>query len=536
MAEQTRPTGCVAAPAEQRASAPKGPTKPRQKGIFDVIERWGNKVPHPAVIFIWLILILIVLSQLLSLLGFAATYQTINPETHRAELVTTQTRSLLTGDGLRFMYSNVVDNFMGFNAIGLVIVVMLGVGVAESSGLIKALIRKLVAASSPRALTYVLVLVGCLSSIASDAGYLVLIPAGAAAFLSVGRNPLAGLAASFASVAGIFSVNLVIKPIDVILTELTNDAIRPVNPTVSISLTANFWFSVASVVVLTIVCGLISEKIVEPRLGPYEPPVALREKLADDEGPEVAVADQSRGLKYAGRALTIVLGVFTLLAIPPGAPLRNPETGALIGDSPYMAGLITFVALLFLVTGAAYGAGARTLEGMAGVVRAMERAVTSLGPLVFLLFFVAQFIALLTYSNIATIASAKVGDALGTTGLGPIPLLAGFVVVASLLNLVVSGIIPKWAILAPIFVPLLMRLNVQPEAALAAYRVSDSPINLVSPVMPYFPLIVSFVARYQPSAGIGTVIAIMLPYVVIIQVVWVILLIGWQVLGLPWGF
>jgi aminobenzoyl-glutamate transport protein len=427
--------------------------KTRLQRTFDVIERMGNKVPHPAVIFIWLGLILIVVSHLLYLVGFGATYQTINPETHRPELVTTQTRSLVTGDGLRFMYSNVVDNFMGFNAIGLVVVVMLGVGVAESSGLIKALVRKLVAVSSPRALTYVLVLVGVLSSIAADAGYLVLIPAGAAAFLSVGRNPLAGLAASFAAVAGVFSVNLAVKPIDVILAELTNDAIRQVNPHVSISLTANFWFSVASVAVLTIVCGLISEKIVEPRLGPYEPPATLREKLAGDEGAEVGPADQSRGLKYASWALVAVLAVFALLAIPPGAPLRNPETGALIGDSPYMAGLITFVAIVFLVTGAAYGAGARTLEGMAGVVQAMERAVTSLGPLLLLLFFVAQFIALITYSNIATIASAKLGDALQAAGLGPIPLLAGFVIVSSLLNLVVSGIIPKWAILAPIFVP-----------------------------------------------------------------------------------
>jgi aminobenzoyl-glutamate transport protein len=536
MAEQTRPTGHVAAPAEQSAGAATGSPKSRLQRTFDVVERMGNKVPHPAVIFIWLSLILIVLSHLLYLLGVAATYQAINPDTHQPEQATTQARSLLTGDGLRFIYTNVVDNFMSFNAIGLVVVVMLGVGVAESSGLIKALIRKLVAISSPRALTYVLVLVGILSSLAADAAYLVLIPGGAAAFLSVGRNPLAGLAASFAAVAGIFSVNLAVKPIDVILTEFTNDAIRLVNPNVSISLTANVWFSVASVVVLTIVCGLVSEKIVEPRLGPYKAPLALREKLADDEGAEVAPADQLRGLKYSSWALVAVLAVFALLAIPPGAPLRNPETGALIGDSPYMAGLITFVALVFLVTGAAYGAGARTVEGMAGVVKAMERAITSLGPLLFLLFFVAQFIALLTYSNIATIASAKLGDVLESAGLGPIPLLVGFVVVSSLLNLVMVGIIPKWAILAPIFVPLLMRLNVQPEAALAAYRVSDSPFNLVSPVMPYFPLIVSFAARYQPSAGIGTIIVIMLPYMVIIQVVWVVLLLVWQLLGLPWGF
>ncbi len=536
MAEQTRYDPFVTAPAERAANGPPKRTRSFLQRTLDVVERAGNAVPHPAEIFIWLTVILIVSSHVLSLMGFSATYETFNAETHRLEHVTAAARSLLTGEGLRFMYSSVVQNFMSFNAVGLVIVAMLGVGVAETSGLIKAVIRKLVEVSSQRALTYVLVLVGILSSIASDAGYLVLIPAGAAAFLSVGRNPLAGLAATFAAVAGVFSVNVLVKPIDGILVEFTNDAIRLVDPNLTISLTSNFWFSSVSVVLLTIVCGLISEKIVEPRLGPYDPPPALRERIADDAGADVAPADQSRGLKYAGWALVAVLAVFGLLSLPPGAPLRNPQTGALIGDSPFMSGLITLVAIAFLATGAAYGAGARTLRGMAGAVKAMEKAVTSLGPLLFLLFFVAQFIALVTYSNIATISAVKLGDSLETAALGPLPLLIGFIFLGILLTFLFTGIIPKWAILAPIFVPLLMRLKVHPEAVLAAYRVSDSPANLVSPLMPYFPLIVSFVARYQPKAGIGTVIAMMLPYVVIIQLVWIVFFIGWQALGLPWGF
>ena len=536
MNEQTRSTPDEATLAERNASAPTGPTKTRLQRVLDAVERIGNKVPHPAVIFIWLTLILIVLSHLLYLLGFSATFETINPETHQPELVTAEARSLLMGEGVRFMYSSVVNNFMGFNAIGLVVVAMLGVGVAESSGLIKALIRKLVEVSSQRTLTYVLVLMGILSSIASDAGYLVLIPAAPAAFLSVGRHPLAGLAAAFAAVAGLFSVNFLVKPIDGILVEFTNDAIRLVDPNQSITLTSNFWFSVVSVVLLALVCGLVSEKIVEPRLGRYEPSEELRKRLAYEVGADIAPADQSRGLKYASWALVAVLVAFALLVVPPGAPLRNPGTGALIQDSPFMSGLISFVAVTFLVTGAAYGAGARTLEGATGVVKAMENAVTSLGPLLFLLFFVAQFIALITYSNIATIAAVKVGDALVTAGLGPIPLLTGFVILGALMSFVFSGVVPKWAILAPIFVPLLMRLNVKPEAVLAAYRVSDSPFNLVSPVLPYFPMIVAIAARYQPKAGTGTVISIMLPYLVVIQLIWIALLIVWQWLGIPWGF
>jgi aminobenzoyl-glutamate transport protein len=500
--------------------------------VLDVIERVGNKVPHPAVIFIWLILIVIVVSHLLYLMGFSATYETINPETHMPEEITTTAQSLLTSSGIRTLYSTVVSNFMSFNAVGVIIVAMLGVGVAETAGLVKALIRRLVEVASPRSLTYILVFVGILSSIAADAGYLVLIPLAAAAFLSVGRNPLAGIAASFAAVSAVFSVNILIKPLDGILTGITNDAIHLMNPNLSVSLTANFWFSVASVLMLTVVCGFITDKWVEPRLGPYVPPPDLQEEVGGD----VTAPDQARGLKYAGWGMIAILILFGLLTIPSGAPLRNAETGALIGDSPFMNGLIVFISLAFLVTGAAYGFGARTMKGSADVIRAMEKAVIGLGPLLFLLFFISQFIALFTYTNIATISAVKAGDALEGWGLGPLPLLLLFIMVVTVLNLIITGIIPKWAIFAPVFVPLLMRLNVNPEAVLAAYRVGDSPTNAITPMMAYFPLIVGFAAKYRKDAGVGTVISMMLPYVVIVQIVWMILFAVWQIAGLPWGF
>jgi aminobenzoyl-glutamate transport protein len=382
-----------------------------------------------------------------------------------------------------------------------------------------------------KALTYILVFVGIVSSIAADAGYLVLIPLAAAAFLSVGRNPLAGLATSFAAVSAVFSVNILVKPLDGILTGITNDAIHLMNPNLSVSLTANWWFSVASVLMLTVVVGLLTDKVVEPRLGPYKAP----KELEAVEG-EVAASDDSRGLKYATWALIAILVLFGLLSLPPGAPLRNPETGALVGDSPFMNGLIVFIALAFLVAGAGYGIGAKTMKGSADVIKAMEKAVIGLGSLIFLLFFISQFIALFTYTNIATIAAVKLGDVLAGAGLGPLPLLIGFVLIVTVLNLIITGIIPKWAIFAPVFVPLMMRLHVDPAAVLAAYRVGDSPTNAITPMMAYFPLIVGFAAKYQKGAGLGTVVAMMLPYVVVIQVVWMILLIVWQVLGLPWGF
>ena len=515
--------------AERANIQPIAPKKTRMEKLLDTVERVGNKVPHPAVIFVALIAIVAVLSHILYRMGVSVTYEGVNPDTGQAEQITTAAKSLLTGDGLRFMWEDVVKNFMSFNAVGVIIVAMLGVGVAEASGLINALIRKLVLIAPRKALTYILVFVGILSSIAADAGYLVLIPLGAAAFLSLRRHPLAGLAASFAGVAAVFTVNILIKPLDGILTGITNDAIHLLDPSVSIDLTANFWFSVASVFMLTIVVSVITDKVVEPRLGKYtgETPAA--------EGNQLTVKE-SRGLKYTLWAMLGTIVFFGLLTIPRGALLRNPETGALIGSSPFMDGLIVFITLVFLVAGVAYGVGAGTIKGITDVTKAMEKAVSSLGGLIFLLFIISQFLAIFTYSNMATLAAVKVGDALEHAGLGPLPLLVGFVVVVLLLDLIMTGAIPKWAIFAPIFIPLLMRLQVRPEAVLAAYRVGDGPVNAISPLNAYFALIVTFAQKYQKNAGVGTLVALMLPYVVSVTIIWTVLLVVWQVMGLPWGF
>jgi aminobenzoyl-glutamate transport protein len=505
------------------------PKKTGMEKLLDTVERVGNKVPHPAVIFVILIAIVVVLSHIFYKMGASVTYQSVNPDTDKVEEITTAAKSLLTGDGIRFMYENVIKNFMDFTAVGVIIVAMLGVGVADSAGLVAALIRKLVQVAPRKALTYILVFVGIISSIAADAGYLVLIPLGAAAFLSLKRHPLAGLAASFAGVAAVFTVNILVKPLDGILTGITNDAIHLLNPSVSIDLTANWWFSLASVLMLTVVVSIVTDKVVEPRLGEY-----TGEKPKDTESG--LTQEESRGLKYTFWALIGVLVFFALLTVPRGAVLRNPETGALVGNSPFMNGLIVFITIVFLVAGVAYGIGAGTIKGIVDVTKAMEKAVAGLGGLIFLLFIISQFLAIFNYSNMATLAAVKVGDALEHAGLGPLPLLVGFVVVVLGLDLIMTGAIPKWAIFAPIFIPLLMRLHVGPEAVLAAYRVGDGPMNAVSPLNAYFALIVTFAQKYQKNAGVGTLVALMLPYVVVVTIVWIILLVVWQVLGLPWGF
>jgi len=517
--------------------------KTAMQRFLDLVEKVGNKVPHPVIIFLILIVFVWVLSHILFLMGASVSYQVINPETHEIETATTEARSLLTVSGIRDMYTRLVPNLMGFSAIGLLIVAMVGVGVAEEAGLIKALIRQLVVVSPPWALTYILAFVGILSSIAADAGYVVLIPLAGAAFLSIGRHPLAGLALGFAAVAGAFNVNMLIKPLDAVLTEFTNDAIHMVDPSRSIDLTAGIWFSIASVVFLTVVITLVTQHIIEPRLGKYqveqpadepaakEPPA----KEAPAEKGEALSADESRGLWYAAFGLLGVLVFFGLLALPPGAPLRNPETGALIGDSPFMNALIVPIMFLFLISGICYGIGAKTIFSAGDVINAMTKAVSSLGGTILLFLVISQFIAYFNYSNMPTLMAVKMADALKTANIGSLWLLIGFILVVTILNFIFTPAIAKWAIFAPVFVPLFVTLNVNPAAVLSAYRVGDSPTNAITPLNAYFALVVGFAQIYDKKAGIGTVVALMLPYAILMAVLWTLLFAVWYVLGIPWG-
>jgi aminobenzoyl-glutamate transport protein len=547
-------------------STPSAAPKTVMQRILDVVEKVGNMVPHPVLIFLALIAIVIVLSHVLYLAGASVTqevivpadtklkpgdefdpteydtgiavdYHTLNEKDYKIEERKITARSLISSDGIRFIYSSLIPSFMGFTAVGLMIVAMVGAGVAEESGLVKTLIRKLVIVSPPWALTYILAFVGILSSIAADAGYLVLIPLAGIAFISVGRHPIAGLALGFAAVAGAFTVNMLIKPLDAVLVEFTNDAIHLVDPNLSIGLASNLWFSIASVIVLTFVVAFITERLIEPRLGKYVPEKSPEDKQAGtkqtEEGGALS-ADESRGLFYAGIGLVAVMIVFALLTLPAGAPLRG-EGGELIGNSPFMNGLIAMIMVIFLVTGAAYGYGAKTYGNLTDIIKAMEKALSSLGGLVLLFLVLSQFIAYFNYTNMGTILALSMSGALKAANFPPLVLLLAFIVVVALLDLLITGAIAKWALFAPIFVPLLMNLNVDPEAVLAAYRIADSPINSITPLNAYFALVVGFCQRYDKNAGVGTVVSLMLPYVVITFVIWTILFVIWHLAGLPWG-
>jgi aminobenzoyl-glutamate transport protein len=540
-------------------SATAGETKGFMQKFLDVIEKVGNKVPHPIIIFLILIGIVLVLSHVLHWTGASVSYEMIVPKLQPPEPVqltdyhdyeagadyrivdsqkytreqrTTAIRSLLTGEGLRFMYSSLIPNFMSFTAVGLMIVAMVGAGVAESSGLVTALIRMLALVSPSWALAYILTFVGILASIAADAAYLVLIPLAGTAFISVGRHPIAGIALGFAAVAGAFTVNMLIKPLDAVLVEFTNDAIRMGGRGESIGLASNLWFSIASVAVLTLLITFITERMIEPRLGKYQP------EQGDGAGDEVGgnlSADEKRGLTFAFFGGLLVLVAMGFLTIPNGAPLRNAETNELIGNSPFMNGLIGAITALLLVSGAAYGFGAGTMSNLTDVIKAIEKAISGLGGTIFLFLVISQFVAYFNYTNMGTVMALTMSDALKSANIGALWLLIGFIGVVALIDLLITGAIAKWAIFAPVFVPLMMQLNVAPEAVLAAYRIGDSPMNAITPLNAYFALVVGFTQKFDKNSGVGTVVSLMLPYVVWLFVIWTALFAAWKLMGLPWG-
>jgi aminobenzoyl-glutamate transport protein len=376
------------------------------------------------------------------------------------------------------------------------------------------------------------VLLGMISSVASDAGYLVLIPLGAVAFKSVGRNPLAGIAAAFAGVAAGFGVNFLITPLDGVLTEITNDASALVDPNAEIDLAANLFFGIVSALFVTVVLTFVTARFVEGRIGAYDPADAGETtEEADEHDPE----GEARGLRYALWGTLAVVVVIALLTVIPGAPLRDPETDKVIGDSPFMDSLIVIIALIFFVAGLAYGRGAGTIKGSAEVLGSITKSWAGLATLLFLFLLIAQFIAYFNFSNMAQVAAVQLGDVLERMDIGAVWLLIGFIIVTMVVDVIMPAAIAKWAILAPIFIPLLIRLDVTPQTVLAAYRVGDSPLNVITPLMAYFPLIVVFVRRYQKSAGIGTVVSLMIPYVVILSVAWTLFFVAWYLLGIPLG-
>lgn len=527
------------------------------------IEKVGNKVPHPVMMFLYLIALVILLSVVLDAFGVGITEEVLVPanipvveqyglstgSTELTQVVTdtytedfvieevrVEIRSLLSIDGLRFLLTSFVNNFAGFSVVSVIFVAMIGVGVAEEAGLMGALIRKLVKVAPARALTFIIILIGGLSSVATDAGYLILIPLAAAAFLTVKRHPLVGIAAAYAGVSAAFSVNILIAPLDALLTEMTNEAIQIARPGETITITSNFYFSIASTLLMAFIMTIITERIVEPSLGPYNPAAGGDDgTVAPEEATVVDAEAETRGLRYTLFALIGIVIAIALLTLPSGAPLRDPIDDKIIGNTPFMGSLVFLISMIFLVCGIGFGIGAKTFKSSVDVINGVTKTFASLAGLVFMLLIISQFIAYFNFTNLPNVIAGGMAHLLERADVNEVILLIGFILVIALLDIIIPGSLPKWAIFAPIFVPLFVNLGVAPQTVLAAYRVGDSPMNVITPLMVYLPFIVIVAQRYDKSSGIGTIISLMIPYTLIMLILWIVFFVLWYLIGIPLG-
>ena len=488
-------------------------------GFLNAVERIGNALPHPATLFALFAFLVIVLSGVFSLFDISVT----NPGS--GEVV--NPINLMSREGLHLILTEMLNNFTGFAPLGTVLVAMLGIGVAERSGLIGAGLRLLVISSPKRFLTFVIVIAGVLSNTASEVGYVLLVPLSAIIFLAVGRHPIAGLAAAFAGVSGGYSANLFLGTVDPLLAGLSEEAAQIIDPDYLVNAAANYYFMFISTFFIAAVGTWVTEAIVVPRLGDYK-----GDAEAEDIKP--LSKDELRGLWYALISMAILTGIVLWGLVPVDGFLREPETGSLL-RSPFMKGIVAFIFIAASIAGIAYGVGARTLKNDTDVMNGMGKAMSTLGIYMVLVFFAAQFVAYFKWTNLGLIFAIKGAEVLQASGLGPIPLMIAFIILSAVINLAMGSASAKWAIMAPVFIPMFMLLDYSPELVQAAYRIGDSATNIISPMMSYFALIVAFVETYDKKAGIGTVVATMLPYTFAFLIVWVILLVVWMVFGLPLG-
>lgn len=498
--------------------------KKNKQGLFNRflngIEVVGNKLPHPVTLFLIFALAVIVISEIAYRAGITVNFYDAKYKTEK----TIHAVSLMSAEGLRYMINTATKNFTGFAPLGTVLVAMLGVGVAEGTGLISAALKKLVLSTPKRLITAVVVFAGVMSNIASDAGYVVLVPLGAIVFLSFRRHPLAGLAAAFAGVSGGFSANLLLGTLDPLLTGITNEALNAGGIGGSILPTSNYYFMFVSTFLITILGTYVTEKIIEPRLGEYKGLVNV------DDTMEVT-KEEKRGLIAAGISILVFGILVALLTVPENAMLK--VDGSLDEFTHY--GLVPTIMLFFLIPGLAYGIFAGTVKNDKDVVKFMSSSMATMGGYLVLSFFAAQFIKYFSYTNLGTILAVKGADFLKSIGFTGFPLIVAFIIVAGFINLFIGSASAKWGIMAPVFVPMMAKLGFTPEFTQLAYRIGDSTTNIISPLMSYFAVIVVFAQKYDEESGIGTLISTMLPYSIIFLLGWTLLLGVWYALGLPIG-
>ncbi len=497
--------------------------------FLNAVEKGGNKLPDPVILFIILSAIVIVISAIAAITEVSVSGNIINRSTGELEETTITAISLLSVEGIRHIFTSAVGNFTGFAPLGVVLVAMIGVGVAESSGFISALLKKLVSVTPKRFITPTVVFLGIMSSVAADVGYVVLIPLGAIIFAGFNKHPLAGLAAAFAGVSGGFSANLLIGSIDPLLSGLSQSAGQIMDSTLIVGAESNYYFMLVSTILITVIGTFVTEKILIPKLGEYKS--TLSSSKAEDNS--YSLTDTERqGIKYGLIGLLLVTA-FILALIFSG--VLTDDQGNIIGRTPFIGSIVVIISLFFMISGVFYGYGSGQFKNGKDFVRSMDDSMRSMASYIVLAFFAAQFINYFSYSNLGLIISFKGAEFLESAGFTGIGLIISFIIITGFINLFIGSASAKWAIMAPVFVPMLMQLGYHPAFVQLAYRIGDSTTNIITPLLPYFAIIISFAQKYDKNAGIGTLVSMMLPYSIALLIGWTILLIIWFIFALPIG-
>jgi aminobenzoyl-glutamate transport protein len=491
--------------------------------FLNVIEKSGNKLPDPAVLFLVAMLLVWAFSALLA----PMTFSEIDPRNGEPIRV----NNLLTGTALATFLATMVNVFVTFPPLGVVLVAMLGVGVAESVGFLNAGLKWMLNLTPRALLTPMIVLVACLSHTATDAGYVLVIPLGGVIFYTAGRHPLAGIAAAFAGVSGGFSANFIPSGIDPLLQGFTQAGAQLIDPTRLVNPLSNWFFMSASTALVVALGWFLTDRVVEPRLAETR----VDGDTKDMPKLEPLTPAERRGLAIGGSVMLLLLGLLVAAAWPAWSPLRSAEGELAAFTAPIMRAIVPLIFLLFLLPSIAYGYAAGTVKNHRDIVAGMTKAMSLMGYYIVMAFFAALFTSEFGRSNLGALVALKGATFLQAMALPGQITIVGIILVTATVNLLIGSASAKWALLAPIFVPMLMQVGLSPELTQAAYRIGDSSTNIITPLMPYFPLVVVFCQRYVRGAGIGTVASMMLPYSVTFIVVWTLFLLGYWALGLPLG-
>lgn len=500
----------------------------QQKGFLGWIERTGNALPDPVFIFLWLMLGLAVISVLCALIGVQVQHPVQKDAAGNAVIIAAT--SILSPDILQRLLVEMPTTFAHFHPLGYVLVVMLGAGVAESTGLFGAAMRAGVKRAPAALLTPMIAFVAMMGNLAADAAYVVLIPLAGVLYAAAGRHPVAGIAAAFAGVSGGFSANLLPGQLDALLFGITQAATATITDTWTMNLAGNWWFISVMLVVFLPVIWYVTDRIIEPRLGPWTGATTSTIEVVPEDA-----SQEGRALKWAGLTGLLIVGLWLLLTFGPGTPLMQEGDNMVIRLTPMLQSLVAGFFILFLAMGWVYGAITGSVKNHRDIVKMMKESMGHLAYYLVLAFAAAHFVAMFNWTNLGLIVAVNGADLLRASGLPTPLLLASIVLMAAAVNLLIGSASAKWALLAPVLVPMLMLLNISPEMTTAAYRVGDGSTNIITPLMVYFPLILTFAQRWVPEFGLGSLTATMLPYSLGILVVGTALTIGWVALDLPPG-